>query len=109
MGDFHEPDWKTLRALQPVLLDRLCTRIMDELRGVMDDAGMTAHQRYLKLFKLLDERNDEVAAGFDDMRRSQALLRLANIYALGLFTDEELARFSPGTREAMQFLATPRH
>jgi hypothetical protein len=75
----------------------------------VNDAGMTAHQRYLKLFKLLDERNDEVAAGFDDMRRSQAMLRLANIHALGLLTDEEPARFSPGTREAMQFLATPRH
>jgi hypothetical protein len=105
MGDFHEPDWKTLRSLQPVLLERLCTRIMDELRGVMDDAGMTAHQRYLKLFKLLDERNDEVAAGFDDMRRSRALMRLANIYALGLFTDEELERFTPQTRDSFVGLA----
>jgi hypothetical protein len=105
MGDFHEADWKTLRALQPVLLDRLCTRIMDELRGVMDDTGMTAHQRYLKLFKLLDERNDEVAAGFDDMRRSRAIQRLANIYELGLFTDDELERFTPKTRDSFIGLA----
>ena len=105
MGDFHEPDWKTLRALQPVLLDRLCTRIMDELRGVMDDTGMTPHQRYLKLFTLLQDRNDDVAAGFDDMRRSRAIQRLANIYALGLFTDGELERFTPQTRDSFVGLA----
>ena len=107
MGDFHEPDWKTLRALKPILLDRLCTRIMDECRQVMDDAGLTAHERYLKLFKLLQRRDDELAAAFDDMRRSRAMQRLANIYALGLFTDEELEWFSPGTRDTMQFLAGP--
>lgn len=108
MGDFHEPDWKTLRALQPILLDRLCTRIMGECRKVMDDTGLTAHQRYLKLFKLLRRRDDELAAAFDDMRRSRAMQRLANIHALGLFTAEELERFSPRTRETMEFLVGPR-
>jgi hypothetical protein len=101
MRDFHEPDWKTLRALQPILLDRLCTRILDEMRGVMDDTSQTPHQRYLKIFELLQDRNDDIAAGFDDMRRSRAIARLANIHALGLFTDEEFERFSPGTRETV--------
>jgi hypothetical protein len=104
MRDFPEPDWKTLRALQPILLDRLCTRILDEMRGVMDDAGQTPHQRYLKIFDLLQDRNDDVAAGFDDMRRSRAIERLAYIHALGLFTDDEFQRFSPGTRETVLFM-----
>lgn len=105
MADFHEPDWKTFRALKPALLDRLCTRILEEMRGVMDDTSLTPHERYLKVFALLQDRNDDIAAGFDDMRRSRAIQRLANIYALGLFTDEELAQFTPQTRDSFVGIA----
>lgn len=55
-------------------------------------------------FELLQDRDDDITAGFDDMRRSRAIVRLANIHALGLFTDEEFERFSPGTRETVLFL-----
>jgi len=103
--DFPEADWKTLSALKPVLLDRLCTRILDELRVVIDDDALTAHERYLRLFDVVQDRNDEIAAGFDDMRRSRAIERLANLYDLGLFTSDELARFTPRIRDSFIGLA----
>jgi hypothetical protein len=95
-----ERDWKVLRDLKPVLLDRLCTRIMEECRRVMDDDAMTPHQRYLKLFETIHDRNEELADAFDDMRRSRAVARLSNMYMLDLFTPDELARFSPETRDS---------
>jgi hypothetical protein len=105
MADIHEPDWKTLRALKPVLLDRLCTRILDECRRVIDDPGRSAHERYLALFKLLRDRDEDVASAFNDLSRSRAVWKLAWMRHLGLFTQEEWMRLSPGTRETVQFLS----
>lgn len=99
-----EPDWKTLRALQPVLLDRLCARILDECHAVMDDARLTPHQRYLKTFKLIRRRDEDVAIAFDDMRRSMAIVKLSAIRRMGLLTDQEFQRFSAKTRETVEFL-----
>jgi hypothetical protein len=103
-----EPDWKTLRALQPTLLDRLCAQILDECRAVMDDASLTPHQRYLKTFKLIQRRDDDIDTAFNDMRRSMAILKLTAIRRMGLLTDVEFQRFSPKARETVDFLLASR-
>lgn len=105
--EIPEPDWKTLRALQPVLLDRLCARILDECRAVMDDTGLSPHQRYLKTFKLIRRRDEDIAIAFNDMRRSMAIMKLTAIRRMGLLTDEEFQRFSPKTRETIDFILRP--
>ena len=104
-GDFPEADWKVLRSVKDAALNRLCERILDEGRRVMDDRSLSAHQRYLKLFKLIQRRDDDIAKSFNDMRRSRAVYRIAWIRYLKLLTDEEWERFSPRTRELAQFLA----
>lgn len=101
MADFPETDWQTLRALKPILLDRLCTNILDDCRDEIDSGKGTAHARYLRLFDLIDRRNEELADAFDDMRRSRAIERLAHMRKLRLFTEEEFQRLSPGTRDTV--------
>jgi hypothetical protein len=104
-GDFPEADWKVLRSVKDAALNRLCERILEECRGVMDDLSLTPHQRYLKLFELIQDRDDDIANAFNDMRRSRALNRISWIKYLDLLTDEEWERFSPRTRETALFLA----
>lgn len=99
-----EPDWKTLRALHPALLDRLCAQILDECRSVMDDASLTPHQRYLKTFELIQRRDDDIDTAFNDMRRSMAILKLTAIRRMGLLTDAEFQRFSAEAREKVDSL-----
>ena len=94
-----------LRCVKDAALNRLCARILDECRGVMDDPRLTPHQRYLKMFKLIQDRDDDIANAFNDMRRSRALNRISWIRYLDLLTDEEWERFSPRTRETALFLA----
>ncbi|HEU4883755.1 MAG TPA: hypothetical protein VFT45_15965 [Longimicrobium sp.] len=103
--DFAEADWRVLRSVKDAALNRLCERILDECRGVMDDPGLTPHQRYLKMFKLVQNRDDDIANAFNDMRRSRAVQRISWIKYLDLLTDEEWERFSPRTRETALFLA----
>ncbi len=49
---------------------------------------------------MVKERDDSIAAAFNDLRRSTAIQRLASMIALGVVTDAELSQFSPATREA---------
>ena len=102
MRDIKESDRKLLRQLKPVALDRYCERVLSEVGRAAAEPGASAHARYLNVFNLIQRRNRELADAFDDVRRSTALLRLACIRSHGLLTDEELARFSADTREALR-------
>ena len=99
--DIAEVDWKLLRTLKPAALDRFCDGVLREIAEVGADQGKTSHERYLAVFDLIQERNDTLAAAFDGLRRSTALIQLAHMRRLTLITDEEFGRFSPETREAV--------
>ncbi len=99
MSDIKESDWKTLRSLHDAALDRFCRKALDELIRVSTDSSLTSHQRYLAIFKLLKKRDDELADAFNGFRRSTALIQMKLMKHHGLFTGEEIARFSEETRE----------
>jgi len=99
MSDFPERDWKVLRELKTVTLERLCERILRSAAEITTQSGLTNHQRYIKMWELIQEQNEEVALAFDDHRRSTAFLKILQIHRRGLFTDEEFARLSDQTRK----------
>jgi hypothetical protein len=102
-----ESDWKLLRELKPILLERLCERILGECRETIAEEGKSAHERYLALYDLVRNRDRDVAACFDDHRRSTVIMKSAAIHGRGLLEPEELARFSAGTQETVRALCTP--
>jgi hypothetical protein len=99
-----EADWKTLRQLHPIALDRFCRRVLSEIERLAADSEMTPHQRYQAIFGCIKERDRELADAFDDPRRSTALLQLARLRSLGLLTEEELSGFGSETREFLQVM-----
>jgi hypothetical protein len=108
---FSERDWKHLRTVHEVALERFCTRVLDAAVAIAQDGGLSAHERYLQLFQLLDERNAAMATAFDDMRRSTGLQRLIAMVGLNVLTRQELAGFNPdvqATVRAMSQLLSPR-
>ena len=98
-----EADWKRLRRLKEVALERLCTRILEESQRIIE-REQPSHERFLALYRHLQDRNHDMAVAFDDLRRSQAVHRLASMCSLGLVTDEELQAFSPETRQRIELL-----
>lgn len=100
-----ESDWKVFRELRQVALQRFCDRILAEARVELDRAGLTAHERYLKLYELIQRRDDEIARGFNDFRRSTALLQIGIMHSMRLFTPDEFRRFSPETIRSAELLA----
>jgi len=105
-SDFKESDWKTLRGLMDVALNRLCARILDEVTAAAGDEGFSPHERYLKVFQIMRDGDADMAHAFNDPRRSNARWKLAAIRSLDLLTDEEWSRFSEETRASVEsFLA----
>lgn len=98
-----EADWKRLRKLKEVALERLCTRILEESQSIIT-REQPSHERFLALYRRVREGDHDIAVAFDDLRRSQAVNRLASMCSLGLVTDEELQAFSPETQERIELL-----
>jgi hypothetical protein len=97
-----EADWKVLRRLHPLTLERFCERVLAEIDRVMHDRAQSAHQRYLGIFKIIEHQDREMASIFNDPRRSNALTILARIRSEGLLTEDEFSSLSPETRSAIQ-------
>lgn len=100
--EIKESDWKLFRQLHPVALERFCERVLAEVQAAVTDRSEGSHDRYLKLFDLVRERDKTIGRLFNDPRRSNALILLVNIKQEGLLTAEEFARFSPETRERIE-------
>jgi hypothetical protein len=93
-----EPDWKLFRQVHPLALDRFCQRVLADVGRLAASMEKSAHDRYLEVFYLVQRRNKELAAVFNDFRRSTAWQQLALMRSHHLVTDEEFARFSPETQ-----------
>src|SRR5262245_45527703 len=76
-------DWQVFRELRPLALDRFCLRVLDEV-AELSCSDATAHKRYLAVFKLIQRRDAELAASFDEPRRSTAVQQLVCLRSLDL-------------------------
>ena len=99
MSDFPEADWKVFRRIREAALARYCQRVLDELAQIGADTSRSAHERYLTIYKVIGERDEDLREAFDNPRRSEAFLQLLSIRSQRLITDDELGEFSEDIRE----------
>jgi hypothetical protein len=97
-----ESDWKTFRELRQVALQRFCERVLDDLQTLIRDDSRSHHERYLAVFGLVQERDEQLAHAFNDPARSRMILQLVAIHALGLLSPDELGRFTQKTRSVIE-------
>jgi len=99
-----EADWKVLRRLHPLALERFCERVLAEIEQATHNRLQSAHERYLDIFMTVERRDRDIARLFNDPKRSQALTMLTGIRSEGLLTDDEFSALSPETRNAIEML-----
>ncbi len=104
MYEIKEADWKLLRRLHRVALERFCRGAVEEIGAAASDRTGDYHSRFLEVFALVNERNRGLARTFDDLRRSNATLLLAGMMEERLLSEEEFSQFGPETREAVEAL-----
>jgi hypothetical protein len=102
--EIAEADWKRLRALKEVALERLCSAILRECQDVIEAAEVPSQDRYGALYRHLHKRDKDIAHAFDGLSRSTALLRLASMCALDLVTEAEFAQFSADTQRNVRMI-----
>jgi hypothetical protein len=98
MNNIPESDWKYLRNLKAELLNTLCKRINEEAAEIATDSPSSQHEKFLRLFSHVMEKNQIIADCFDDWRRSNIFLKLLLLEQYQLLTEEHISRLSEETR-----------
>ena len=105
-SDIPESDWRRFKEVHTELLERYCRRILEEIAAAGRKGNGTAHERYLEIYKIIEERDRDLARVFNDFRRSTAAIQLGLMRRMNLLTDEELSRFSEPTRTRIEAIAS---
>ena len=95
--EYEEADWRVCRELRELALERFCEGILGEIRDLTEKGG-NSHERYREIYDLIHRRDKQMAAAFDDVRRSRMHEHLILICNLGLLTSKEVAGFSETTQ-----------
>ena len=94
-----ESDWKLFRQLHPIALGCYCQQVLDEIAQSVADTEETPHERYLKIYQVVQQRDRTISEAFNDLQRSTAIMQLLTIYSHGLITEDEIGRFTQDTRD----------
>ena len=106
-SDIPESDWRRFKEVHTKAEERYCRRILEEVAAIVSGgAGGSAHDRYLKVYRLIEERDKQMANAFNDFRRSTAVMQLGIMRRMKLLTDEELGLFSEQTRTRVEGIAS---
>lgn len=89
-----ESDWKIFKQIKEKAIERFCNLVLEEFREVIDDRETHVHNRYLLLYKLVNNRNKHMALLFDGQSRSKASLQLLAIRNDNLADEELLSKLS---------------
>jgi hypothetical protein len=98
MPDISQSDWKLLRKLHPIALERFCRKAIDELGNLAGASSESAHKRYIDISGRVRERDEELSRMFEEPRRSRAFLCIATLKSRDLITADEYAGFSKEMR-----------
>ncbi|UFS69298.1 hypothetical protein LPW11_15530 [Geomonas sp. RF6] len=99
-----ERDWKYLRNLRETLLATLYRRINESAAQILASATLSEHEKYVKLYKHMEDSDRVVADCFDDWRRSNLLIKLLLLRQHKLLSEEQLSGLSGEVRARLQLL-----
>ena len=103
MSVIPEKDWKIIRSMKDRVLDLACERILVKVSKTIKEEE-NAHARYLELWKVLESENEDIAIMFDDLKRSNAFIKLASWKSHGLIVDNDMKSLSKETQEKVRRL-----
>jgi hypothetical protein len=107
--EIKESDWKLFRRFHKIALERFCERVLQEVRSATTERSDGYHDSYLKVFALIRKRDKTMASAFNDPRRSNAFILLANIKHEGLLIEAEWMQFSQEARNAIEAIESIWH
>ena len=104
MRSVPESDWKKLRAMKGAVLNFACERIFEKTEKITRERKGKEHEAYLKLWELMKEEDREISVMFDDLKRSNAIHKLAAWKRNGVISNESFSEFTDETQQTVKAL-----
>jgi hypothetical protein len=102
MHDISQADWKVFKGLRELARERFCSHVLDDVARISSDHAKGKHDRYLAIYRLMQERDRKIDPIFDFLRRSSAVRQLFAFRSHDLLTAEELKPLSPELRQRVE-------
>jgi hypothetical protein len=104
MKSFPERDWKKLKAMKGDMLNFACGRVFKKIEEIIKERKGKEHEVYLKVWKLMNNEDQEISLMFDDLKRSNAIHKLAAWKRNGVISNERFSEFSDDTKQTIKEL-----
>ena len=101
-----ESDWRHFREVHRKLLEKFASRSLADIVAVIEGKEGTAHEKYLRVYKLIHKRDEDMGGAFNDVRRSTAVMQLGIMRRMKLLGDDDLSKFSEETRTRVLGIAS---
>jgi pyoverdine/dityrosine biosynthesis protein Dit1 len=90
----NEADWKIFKLIKDKAIEKFCDDSLLECSEQINKSGESAHNKYLALYRLVNERDEQMAQLFDAHSRSKASMQLIAIRGQGLAEEDLLKQLS---------------
>ena len=97
-----ERDWKHTRSVHDDLLATLCERINQQSADLLASFDGSEHEKYLRLYRHIQDSDRIIADCFNDLKRSNLIMKLAALQHHGILTPEHIDNLSQETQEKLQ-------
>lgn len=94
-----EKDWMKIRALKETAINIACERIFYKINTLIESRGSENHKYYLKLWKVMEAEDKEIALMFDDLKRSTAIFELSMWKRNGILSDDDFEELTEETKQ----------
>ena len=93
MADIKESDWKIFKSIREQAIEKYCERCLSEFQEVIDRKE-TAHNRYLLMYRIVENLDKKMELIFQNLSRSKAVLELMAIRAQNLADESLVSKLS---------------
>ena len=106
MKEIPEADWQALKTMKPKALNFACQRALDKIDRIIKNKNPNAHQSFLQAWEIIEDENHIIRQSFDDLRRSNATLKMGMMLRFNLIGEKELETLTEETRERVKVVAS---
>ena len=102
MKTIPEKDWKILKGIKDRLLHMACERAIDRVSRIIKKSKGRAHDAYLEIWSTLKDEDIKIGRMFDDLRRSNAIMKITEMVRAGIMSSNELEAFTEETKSIIK-------
>lgn len=92
---YTEKDWKVISKLHETLLEEFSARLNREVGEVLRRTNVTENEKRHLIYRLVRDRDRDVADCFNDWRRSTLPITALMLRKHGLLKEQHLQQLSP--------------